>query len=250
MRIVSLALLLMGILPAIAQDNIVHFSVWQPKPGQAASFEDGYHKHLQWHAANKDSWSWYGWYFISGPRDGQFIDATFGHSWSDFDHPVNPAGDGADNALHTEPFANFLKAYKAIRLPCSDPEDTVVLTSKFLRMLTIDVTDRPAAAQLIKRLLAGYRQKNLVDKALVYELVDGGPAGQITILLNGSSFQDLGKTATFAGDLLDLDRKTATAPGSRVPGPSAGTTPGPAVLAITAITAETLRFRRDMSRIP
>jgi hypothetical protein len=228
MRTIYLVLLLSCVFPALGQDNIVHFSLWDPRPGQAALFEDGYHHHLQWHAANKDTWNWYGWYFISGPRHGQFIDATFGHSWSDFDHPVNPAGDGADNGLHTEPFGNFLKGYKAVRLPFSDTEDTVVLTSKFLRMLTIDVGDRAGAGQLIKRLLADYRQKGLVDKALVYELVDGGQVGQVIVFLSASGFADLGKTAEWPGDLLDLDRRNS-------------------VRAIGAITAETLRFRRDMS---
>jgi hypothetical protein len=231
MRALPLALLLACVLPAIAQDNIVHFSVWNPKPGQPGLFEDGYHHHLLWHAANKDTWSWFGWYIVSGPRDGQFIDATFGHSWSDFDHPVNPAGDGADNALHTEPFADFLKAYKAVRLPFSDTEDTVLLTSKFVRMLTIEVIDRTGAAQLIKRLLTDYRQKGVADKALVYEVVDGGEIGQVVVLLGGSSFQDLGKTASWPGDLEDLDQKNG-------------------VRAIGVITAETLRFRRDMSIIP
>ncbi len=61
---------------------------------------------------NNDPWDWYGWYVISGERSGHFIDATFGHSWSDFDNPVNPAGDGADNDLHTEPFGNFIMGYK------------------------------------------------------------------------------------------------------------------------------------------
>jgi hypothetical protein len=231
MRPLSLAFLLASVLPTTAQDNIVHFSVWNPRPGQASVFEDGYHHHLQWHAANKDTWSWFGWYIISGPRHGQFIDATFGHSWADFDHPVNPTGDGADNALHTEPFADYLKAYKAMRLPFSDTEDTVVLTSKFVRMLTIEVTDRAGAAQLIKRLLTDSRQKDLVDKVLVYEVVDGGEVGQVVMLLGGSSFQDLGKTAGLPGDLQDLD------------GNSGGR-------AIGTITAETLVFRRDMSRIP
>ena len=231
MRSLFLALLLACVLSAIGQNNIVHFSVWNPKSGQAGLFEDGYHHHLQWHAANKDPWSWYGWYVVSGPRDGQFIDATFGHSWADFDHPVNPGADGADNALHTEPFADFEKSYKAERLPFSDTEDTVLLTSTFIRMLTIEVNDREGATQLIKRLLADFRQKGLVGKALVYEVVDGGEVGQVVLLLGGSSFQDLGKTAAWPGDLKDLDRQS----GGK---------------AIGVVTAETLRFRRDMSIIP
>jgi hypothetical protein len=80
-------------------------------------------------------------------------------------------------------------------------------------------------------LLGDYRQKGLVDKALVYELVDGGEVGQVIVLLTASSFADLGKTVGWPGDLLDLDHKN--------PARSIG-----------AIIAETLRFRRDMSILP
>jgi hypothetical protein len=53
----------------LAQDKgIAHFSVWSPK--QEANFKSGYKQHLQWHKANNDSWNWYGWYIISGPRAG------------------------------------------------------------------------------------------------------------------------------------------------------------------------------------
>jgi hypothetical protein len=229
MRTVIFAVLLTCGYTAIAQNNIVHFSIWNPKAGQSELFEEGYHHHLQWHTANKDSWSWYGWYFISGPRYGQFVDATFGHSWSDFDHPVNPGGDRTDNALHTAPFADFLRAFKAVRLPFSDLEDSAVLTAKFMRILTIDIIDRAAAIPLIVRLLADYRQKGRLGKSLVYELVDGGESGQIIVLLDAANFEYLGKSAAFAGDLLDIDH-------GRAGGKSIG-----------AIMAETLRFRPDMS---
>ena len=66
--------------------GIAAFSFWQPKDAQR--FEAGYKKHLQWHKNSGDAWDWYGWYVISGPHDGQFLDATFDHSFSDFMHPV------------------------------------------------------------------------------------------------------------------------------------------------------------------
>lgn len=79
---------------------VAHFSFWQPKAGEEKNFENGYKQHLNWHKTNGDKWAWYGWYIISGPRSGQFVDATFNHAWGDFDKPVKPAEDGADNQLH------------------------------------------------------------------------------------------------------------------------------------------------------
>jgi hypothetical protein len=61
------------------QRNLAAFSIWKPKDNQAARFEAGYKQHLKWHLASADRWNWYGWFIVSGPRDGEFLDATFGH---------------------------------------------------------------------------------------------------------------------------------------------------------------------------
>jgi len=79
-----------------------------PKPGQAAAFEAGYARHIEWHRANGDRWTWYGWSFVLGPRLGRFMDGTFGHAISDLDDPVDPAGDRADNARNVTPHADFV----------------------------------------------------------------------------------------------------------------------------------------------
>ena len=79
-----------------------------PKPGQAQAFDEGYERHIEWHRANGDPWTWYGWSFVLGPRIGRFMDGTFGHAAADFDRPVNPAGDAADNARNVTPHADFV----------------------------------------------------------------------------------------------------------------------------------------------
>src|SRR5689334_20013270 len=101
----------------VGQNNLVHFSLWKPKPGLEQNFEDGYKAHLKWHKENNDKWNWYGWYIISGPRIDYFLDASPGHNWSDFDSPVAPSGDSKDNALHTVPFGDFQTSYKALYVP-------------------------------------------------------------------------------------------------------------------------------------
>ncbi|GGB25024.1 hypothetical protein [Puia dinghuensis] len=211
---------------ASAQHNLAAFSIWKPKEGQAARFEAGYKKHLQWHIGAGDKWNWYGWFIISGDRAGQFVDATFGHEWRDLDHRVDPAGDGADNDLHTDPFADYLTGYKLQRLPFSDAEDSITLGARYLRMLTIDVTNPHAAAALVESLATGLRQQS--HPFLAYEMADGGRLGQLILLIGARDFADYGLIAAWQGQLLDLDHRSAKP-------------------VITAITAETLVFRRDMS---
>lgn len=91
---------------ASAQDNrIAQFTVWEPKETQAHSFQSGYKRHMQWHKEAGDPWEWYGWYFTSGPRIGHFVEATFNHSWSDFDNPIEPEEDQADILRTIDQFA-------------------------------------------------------------------------------------------------------------------------------------------------
>jgi hypothetical protein len=56
------------------------------------------------------------WMLISGERDGMFLDGTFFPPWTDLDAPVSPAGDGADNAVNGEPYAEVrsVASYEAV----------------------------------------------------------------------------------------------------------------------------------------
>jgi hypothetical protein len=212
---------------AIGQPSkIAHFSVWKPKRNQADLFEKGYKEHLRWHSASGDTWNWYGWFIISGPRDGYFIDATFGHKWSDFDVPKDPAGDGADNKLHTEPFADFLTGYNVSLLPFSDEPAKASLQTKLLRMVTIDVNAIEAGIALVKKLKIRYKERNASSPFLAFKMIDGGNIQQIILLIGLDSFADYKKMENLQDDLSDTEANRKI---------------------VTAIQSETLIFRRDMS---
>ncbi len=80
----------------------------KPKEDRNRDFEMGYKRHLEWHKQNKDTWAWYGWQIVAGENFGYFMDGTFGHKWEDFDNPVMPAADAADNNVNVTPYANFV----------------------------------------------------------------------------------------------------------------------------------------------
>ena len=96
--------------------NVARIVVWQIKPGMDRDFEEGYKRHLQWHRDNHDTWTWRGWILGSGDRVDYFFDGTFFHAWNDFDNPVNPSGDGANNALNLYPYADVraLATYEVV----------------------------------------------------------------------------------------------------------------------------------------
>ena len=47
--------------PALAQPagNVVELNIHTPKPGQEAKYEAGRKKHMAWHKAQKDTWTWF-----------------------------------------------------------------------------------------------------------------------------------------------------------------------------------------------
>ena len=227
---ITLAIIGMALHTTAQTNNIAHFSVWKPKAGQEQNFEQGYKKHLQWHASNEDAWSWYGWYIISGPRVDYFIDASFQHAWSDFDKPVNPAGDAADNALHTEPFGDFKGSFKVKYLPSLSIADAQSLQSNFLRYITLTVTDGEQAKSCLEKLKASYQAKGL-KHFLVYEMIDGGQLDQFLLLIGYNNFEAFGQTDNIREELSNIERQLKTK-------------------VFTGIHSENLRYKADMSLFP
>jgi hypothetical protein len=125
--------------------------VLAPKPGRDADFEAGYERHLAWHRSHRDPWTWYGWSFVLGNRLGQFMDGTFGHAAADFDHPVNPAGDAADNKANVTPVADFLSHGVYERLVESSRGPALPDTTAFLVMTIYHLA--PGRAAEFERLL-------------------------------------------------------------------------------------------------
>lgn len=213
-----------------ASHTITSFVIWKPLAGHEDKFESGYKRHLQWHKAAQDPWSWYGWYFVSGERYGQFMDATFDHAWADFDKPIKPADDLADNRTNVFPYGEVKSVYKALYLPSLSIRQPNSLTSKLLRFLTVHVTDVVQAGKLLEG-IKGYYQNAGIHTLLVYQVIDGGDASQLHILVGARSFEELGKTDNFIEILQGLEQKSKQK-------------------VITDLTSETLLYRSDMSLLP
>lgn len=230
MRTLAILFILFSI-PALAQQHIAQFVVWQPKAGAGKQFETGYKKHLEWHKANRDPWGWHGWFIISGPRSGQFVDATVDHEWSDFDHPLKPAEDRADNDLHVYPHAELQTVIKAACLKDLSVTDNNSLRAKFLRMITLQVTDMNAGIQVVEQLKHSWPPASPLKHFLVYKPVDGGDIHQLILMLGFNSFEELGKSERLQEMLASAETALK-------------------VRTITAITSETLVYREDMSLFP
>ncbi|MBI3580037.1 MAG: hypothetical protein HY276_08785 [Ignavibacteriales bacterium] len=213
--IICLAVLLSANFLMAQENTIASFAVWKPKDGLEQQFEAGYKKHLAWHKANGDKWNWYGWYVVSGPRFGYFIDATLDRTWDDFDSPVNPSGDREDNALHTDPFGEFKTLFRVEKLNKLSASHASSLKSKRMRLVTLSVNNIPSTLKIIERLKEQYQTKYNVKTFLTYKVVDGGDLNQIIIMLGADDFKQYGETKNLQEDLSVIEEflklKTITA---------------------------------------
>ena len=215
----------------VGQSNkIAHLSFWKPTPGQEQPFAAGYQRHLKWHAEHKDQWKWYGWYFISGARTGVFLDATTDHRWEDFDHPVAPAEDGKDVDLQVAPFGTYLYAQKLALLEDISYADSTGMKSKYLRLVTLEVNNIPGSKILLQKLGQAFKAKGLKN-FFVYQMIDGGSANQLQLLLGADSFAALAITESLADNLTKIEQ-------------------GAQQKQVLSMLVETLRYEPEMSWFP
>ena len=77
----------------------------KPKSGMEAQYEAARKKHMAWHKAQKDPWSWNVYEVTSGPDTGAYLVTSGNHSWADIDTWTGKlgAGDTADSAASVGP---------------------------------------------------------------------------------------------------------------------------------------------------
>lgn len=210
--------------------SIAAFSIWKPKEGQAQRFSAGYQQHLAWHRRSGDKWDWYGWYIISGRNFGQFVDATFDHSWNDFNNPVDPSGDGADNGLHTDPFGEYLVAFKVSRIEEASVRDTTGLRSKFSRLIRLKVNDLSIAGKILVRLKEKYTENGSVKNFQCFRTIDGGDLHQLFILVGLTDLTQFERSENIPADLAEIERSLKTS-------------------VVLEISSELLAYKSEMSLI-
>lgn len=199
---------------------------WKPN-APARNFELGYQRHLEWHRAKNDPWTWHGWTIVSGERAGYFVDGTFFHAWTDFDAPVAPAEDAADNRLNVYPYAELqsVGAYEAVGSKTTFPLTAPLLT--FIRLEIAPGQARTFEAAIAK---AGQRGREAVPYLLLRP-VDG--TTEYLLLLAAERQSDLPTLAAFTEDLLG---SVASSSRERP--------------IVQRVTKETARYRADMSYVP
>jgi hypothetical protein len=65
--------------------SVCEIHINKVKPGMTAQYEQGRAKHMAWHKSQNDTWSWDVWEYTTGEGTGNYLVATCGHDWKDFD---------------------------------------------------------------------------------------------------------------------------------------------------------------------
>jgi len=199
--------------------------VIEPRRGEQQAFEAGYQRHLEWHRAANDPWTWYGWSFVLGDRIGMFMDGTFGHAAADFDHAVQPAADAADNALNVSPYADFRTHGVYERLDALGGGAALPDTSAFLALTTYRV--QPGRERAFEAAVAARRNGGATRESWL-RLRIGGESPQYLLMRPAPSW-------AAAAELPDFFEAA----------------PAPAIAElVTSVRTELLRYRPTLSHHP
>jgi hypothetical protein len=219
---IALCLITLGAGRAVSAQYVARTFELRARDGFTHQADDGYRRHLDWHAGAGDRWTWYLWEVTNGERTGLYVDGTFAHAWADFDAAVDPRGDAADNALNVDPFGTR-GANQVWRLRPElggAPVDLEIARLGLRTEYQVRADADTAFATSLERLraIAGTRPY------AVYELVSGGERPTYVVWVSAATWADAG---AFTDQTAAVTRALATS--------------------AVRVRAELWRFRPDLS---
>jgi hypothetical protein len=221
-------------------ESIAFLFAYTPHEGQGTLFDEGYRRHLEWHRSRQDPLVWYGWYVVTGPRAGMFVDGTFGAPFAAIDARVEPGADAADFVQTTGPHGSieYRTAYVLRRdLSISTPlEDRQPPGSQ--QVYRYRVQPGMVAAFEAGMVRLSERLGNGEADWTCYEAIDGDRLPGYLIVVPRDGFSNY---AAARGDLLSHARRHLT---------DDETLRQEFEAAISSLDSETWRYRPDLSYLP
>jgi hypothetical protein len=167
------------------------------------SFEEGYRRHLGWHAGQNDQLAWYAWTIDSGARKGAFVDGTFGATFAGLDARPDLSGDGADWGRNVAPYVTALDietwmlwASPSTATPLEDRRPGTTLD---VSVLQVD----PGEASSFEAALNGLaKTKRDAAKLSWYRVVRGNNLPAYVLLLTRKNWADIGSAGPTLSEML------------------------------------------------
>jgi hypothetical protein len=222
LRTLCLATLLASSLSAQPSGTGAVLVLYQPKPGMDHDFELGDQRHLAWHHSQNDPSLWPGWTIADGERQGFFLDGTFFHPWTDFDHPFKADEDEANWSANVAPYADVRSVMRYDAVPALTTFTPSQLSSPLMTVCLVTV--HPGAGAKFEATLAP-ALRTAVAPHMVLRPVSG--ASEYMVMLGAQKEADLPGDAELLENLLQ-----------------------PAGAFVERTRTETLRYRPELSYVP
>lgn len=143
----------------------------RPHDTQIFAWEQGYIRHLQWHANNKETYNWYGFNLWSSGHQRRFVYATFGHSARSLSNPIDPAEDERDTTVNIIPYVEFLDNSLYEFLPRASQGNGIPTPLSRTEFTTVEL--KPGMESRFESALYAERAR-LRSETLWFRLISGG----------------------------------------------------------------------------
>ena len=143
----------------------------RPHDTQIYAWEQGYIRHLQWHAKNKETYNWYGYNLWSSGHQRYFVYATFGHSARSLSNPIDPVEDERDTTVNIIPYIEFLDNSLYEFLPRASEGNGIPSPLSRTEFTTVEL--KPGAENRFESALYAARGR-LQSETLWFRLITGG----------------------------------------------------------------------------
>jgi hypothetical protein len=192
--------------PVLAEQSssVAEINFQQPKPGMTRAYENGRKKHMAWHKAQKDTWSWFTWEVVTGDNTGMYLTGTFKHGWKDFDGREKfDQADTADfDANVGASVAHSSMSYYVERADISLSPTPASSTPAALTAVTVFALKAESVnefVEAVKKINEGIKKTNYPQPgpSRWYQLVNGGEGPQFVLVgdrANWAAFQSNDKT--------------------------------------------------------
>lgn len=167
------------------------------------SFEEGYRRHLGWHAGQNDQLVWYAWTIDSGARKGAFVDGTFGATFAGLDARPDPGGDRANWHRNVAPYVAPLDietwtlwAPPSTATPLEDHRPGTALD---VFLLEVDPAEASSFEATMENLAKAKRD---TVKLSWYRVVRGSSLPAYVLLLTRKNLADIGSAGPTISEML------------------------------------------------
>ena len=234
--------------PVLAQPagDLALVNTHTPKPGSSEKYEGARKKHMAWHKAQKDRWTWLTWEIVTGEASGTYYTGSFGHDWKELD--ARETFEKADNADFDKGIGatlgrSFTSYYlRRADLSLTAPSAAPPSQYSFLTFFLLKPEGVNDFLDAVKKINEGIKKTNFRQPgpSAWYQLVNGGE-GPMYVLSGARE-----NWAAFTPNEKTLDQMMEEAFGKEQ---------GAAILAkgrnaIRSSRTETIKYRPDLSYIP